>query len=186
MEAHISIRRSAFAVAFALLSASAFAAGDGGGSDGGSGGNGGGSGDSGGGTTCTGGKKYNPATGKCTGYVDSIYEKGRELAKSGRFGEAITILSLAADQGDARVLNYLGYSHRMQGRVTVGLGYYQEALRIAPEYTLVREYMGEAYLQLGDLTAAQNQLSELERLCGKGCNEYNMLQKRIADYKAKI
>ena len=68
------------------------------------------------------------------------------------------ILSLAADKTDPRILNYLGYSHRKAGRVTVGLGYYQEALRHDPDYTLVREYMGEAYLQQGNVEAAKEQL----------------------------
>ncbi len=59
---------------------------------------------------------------------DSIYETGRSLAMQGRYGEAIAMLSLAKDKTDPRILNYLGYSHRKQGRVLVGLGYYQEAL----------------------------------------------------------
>ena len=62
------------------------------------------------------------------------------------YDEAIKVLALAADKTDPRILNYLGYSHRKAGRVLVGLGYYQEALRNDPDYTLVREYMGEAHL----------------------------------------
>ena len=80
---------------------------------------------------------------------DSLYEAGRDLAEQGRYGEAITVLSLAADKTDPRILNYLGYSHRKSGRVLVGLGYYQEALRHDPNYTLVREYMGEALSAAG-------------------------------------
>lgn len=110
---------------------------------------------------------------------DSIYETGRSLAMQGRYGEAIEILSLAADKSDPRILNYLGYSHRKQGRVLVGLGYYEEALRIDPDYTLVREYMGEAHLQLGDVKAAQEQLSQIEKRCGKGCAEYAELARQI-------
>lgn len=110
---------------------------------------------------------------------DSIYETGRSLAMLGRYGEAIEILSLAADKSDPRILNYLGYSHRKQGRVLVGLGYYEEALRVDPDYTLVREYMGEAHLQLGDVAAAREQLSEIEKRCGKGCSEYAELARQI-------
>jgi hypothetical protein len=40
----------------------------------------------------------------------------------------------------------LGYSHRKEGRVKVGIGYYHEALLNDPNYTLVREYLGEALL----------------------------------------
>ena len=83
---------------------------------------------------------------------------------------------------DPRILNYLGYSHRKAGRVTVGLGYYQVALRHNPDYTLVREYMGEAYLQQGNVEAAKEQLTEIEKRCGKGCEEYAELAKQIDDY----
>jgi tetratricopeptide (TPR) repeat protein len=110
---------------------------------------------------------------------DSLYEAGRYLAHEGRYGEAISILSLASDKADPRILNYLGYSHRKAGRVIVGLGYYQEALRQDPDYTLVREYMGEAYLQQGNVEAAREQLSEIEKRCGKGCREYTLLAEQI-------
>ena len=53
------------------------------------------------------------------------------------YDEAIEVLAMAADKSDARILNYLGYSHRKSGRIEVGLGYYQEALRNNPDYTLV-------------------------------------------------
>jgi tetratricopeptide (TPR) repeat protein len=159
-----------------LLAAPAFTAGGGGG---------------GGGepsNTCPKGKVYDNKTKKCVdaqrGAVDddSLYLAGRALAEQGRYGEAITLLSLAADKTDPRILNYLGYSHRKAGRVTVGLGYYQEALRHNPDYTLVREYMGEAYLQQGNVEAAKEQLTEIEKRCGKGCEEYAELAEQIDAY----
>ena len=96
------------------------------------------------------------------------------LAMAGRYDEAISVLTLAANKQDPRILNYLGYSHRHSGRITVGLGYYEEALRINPDYTLVREYLGEAHLQIGDLAGAREQLSEIEKRTGKGSREYGM------------
>jgi len=113
---------------------------------------------------------------------DDIYETGRKLALAGRYGEAIDILSLAADKSDPRILNYLGYSHRKQGRVEVGLGYYEEALKANPDYTLAREYMGEAYIQIGDVASAKGQLLEIEKRCGTGCAEYATLAKQIDAY----
>ncbi|MET0574258.1 MAG: tetratricopeptide repeat protein [Mesorhizobium sp.] len=137
--------------------------------------------------SCAKGKVYDTKSKKCvpkTSAVDddSIYETGRSLAMEGRYGEAIDILNLAKDKTDPRILNYLGYSHRKEGRVLVGLGYYQEALRQDPNYTLVREYMGEAQLQLGDVTAAREQLGEIEKRCGKGCSEYTELASQIDAY----
>ena len=99
-----------------------------------------------------------------------------------RYGEAITILSLAANKTDPRILNILGYSHRKEGRVKVGLGYYQEALLNDPNYTPVREYLGEAFLQLGDVSAAREQLAEIQKRCGITCSEYSELSSQIDAY----
>ena len=137
---------------------------------------------------CPKGKVHDKKTNTCKdaqrGAVDddSLYEYGRALALQGRYAEALNVLYLAADKSDPRILNYLGYSHRKSGRVSVGLGYYQEALRQDPNYTQVREYMGEAYLQQGNVEAAQEQLSEIERRCGKGCREYTLLAEQIDTY----
>jgi len=136
---------------------------------------------------CKKGQVYDKATKKCvdqSGAIDdeSLYLTGRQLALSGRYDEAITVLSLVANKEDPRILNYLGYSHRKLGRVTVGLGYYQEALRVDPDYVLVREYLGEAHLMLGDVASAREQLSEIEKRCGKGCEEYGDLAAQIDAY----
>jgi tetratricopeptide (TPR) repeat protein len=160
-------------IALPLLATPAFSAGDGGGNSG---------------NTCANGKVWDKKTNKCvpqqSGLMDddSLYEAGRDLALAGRYGEAIKVLSLAEDKTDPRILNYLGYSHRKSGRVLVGLGYYEEALRNNPDYTLVREYMGEAHLQLGDVAAARAQLTEIEKRCGKGCAEYAELAAQIDAY----
>ncbi len=114
---------------------------------------------------------------------ESLYQTGRQLAEAGRYEEAINVLSIGADRGDKRILNYLGYSHRKAGRIDVGLSYYRQALTIDPQYTLVREYMGEALLQKGDLSGALQQLSEIRRLCqGRDCGEYQELSGQIADF----
>lgn len=161
--------------ALPLFAAPAFSAGEGGG--------GGGSG--GGSTQCKKGEVWDKKKQKCVppkyGMLDddNIYEAGHDLAMAGRYDEAIAVLSLAANKQDPRILNYLGYSHRHSGRVTVGLGYYEEALRLNPDYTLVREYLGEAHLQIGDLAGAQEQLREIEKRTGKGSREYGMLSEQI-------
>ena len=153
-------------------------------------------GDSGGGantsTQCTNGKVYDQKTKKCVDPVKSelddetIYRAGRAFAHAGRYGEAITVLSTVAANGDPRVLNYLGFSHRKQGRIEVGLGYYEEALRLDPDFTLAREYMGEAYLQLGNVEAARGQLLEIADRCGTQCDEYLELDRQIAAYLREI
>jgi tetratricopeptide (TPR) repeat protein len=169
----IAMAAASLMTAVPLFTVPAFAAGGGGGS---------------GTEPCPQGEVRNEETGKCekagrgSHSDDVIFANGQALAKAGRFGEAISILSLAADKSDPRILNYLGYSHRMSGRVLVGLGYYQEALRANPDYVLVREYMGEAHLQLGDVEAAKGQLAEIEKRCGKNCAEYAELAGKIDAY----
>lgn len=140
---------------------------------------------------CKAGEVWDKAKNKCVPQqslrdTDSIYEAGRDLAYAGRYDEAITLLSRAAHSGDPRVLNFLGYSHRKQGRVLVGIGYYEEAIRADPEYTLVREYMGEAHLQMGNLDGAKAQLAEIEKLCGgPDCHEYEELAGAIEAFETK-
>jgi tetratricopeptide (TPR) repeat protein len=174
MQTRIAVILAAALFASPMVVSTAFAIGDGGS----------------GGTVskCKDGKVWDKKQQKCVtpkqGMLDddSIYEAGRDLAMAGRYGEAIEVLGLAADKTDPRILNYLGYSHRKSGRIQVGLGYYQEALRINPDYTLVREYLGEAYIQLGDVASAKNQLSEIEKRCGTGCKEYTVLSEQLANF----
>ncbi len=113
---------------------------------------------------------------------DSIYSHGRSLARAGQYEDAIRILNLAHDQNDPRVLNYLGFSNRKLGNMKSALTYYHAAVASNPDFTLVREYLGEAYIQLGLLEKAREQLTQIERICGNlTCREYSMLSKIVVD-----
>lgn len=148
---------------------------------------GGGGGSDGSSNSCRSGKVWDKKTKKCVNRSssvdqDSLFEAGKRHADAGRYQEAIDILTLASAD-DKRVLNYLGYSYRKMGQVDRGLSYYRQAVAMDPEYTLVREYMGEALLQKGDLAGALEQLAEIRRLCeSRTCNEYNQLSGEIAAY----
>jgi tetratricopeptide (TPR) repeat protein len=127
--------------------------------------------------------------GKCVNAADlkkngnkqgMIYDYGKQLAKAGEYELAIATLKLAPDQNDPRVLNYLGFSHRKLGRMDEALGYYHAAIAQNPDFSLVREYLGEAYIQLGLLEQAREQLTEIERICGgRTCGEYGELARLI-------
>jgi tetratricopeptide (TPR) repeat protein len=113
---------------------------------------------------------------------DTIYYYGRDLAREGQYDNAIRVLYLAHDQSDPRVLNYLGYSNRKLGNMEKALGYYRAAVASNPDYSLVREYLGEAYVQLGELEKAREQLTQIERICSnKTCHEYSMLSKYLVE-----
>lgn len=138
---------------------------------------------------CANGKVWNKKTQKCEEKQavrdqDSLFEAGRQLAYQGLYGEAIVVLRSAPDQSDKRVLNMLGFSHRKMGMLETGIDYYKRSISADADYALVREYYGEALLEKGDLSGAGKQLAEIERICGRDCEEYAMLHRRIADYKA--
>ncbi len=110
---------------------------------------------------------------------EEFYAQGRELAKSGKYEDAIQLLSLIKKQEDPRVLNYLGYSNRKAGRLEVGITYYRKALAIDPNFVLAREYLGEGYVAAGRIDLAKVELAEIARRCGKNCEEFKDLQKVI-------
>ncbi len=149
-------------------------------------------------TKCADGKVWDPdykgwfTKGKCVDAAEikkpkeekqgMIYDYGRWLAQSGEFGDAIAVLKQAPDQEDPRVLNYLGYSNRKLGNMDTALAYYRAAVAKNPDFTLVREYLGEAYVQLGALEQAREQLSEIERICeSRTCGEYGQLAEMIVN-----
>jgi len=101
------------------------------------------------------------------------------------YAEAFKLLTAVVqdDPRDADAFNYLGFSVRMQGKVGDSIRYYQRALAIVPNYRGANEYLGEAYLTLGDLTKAEVQLAALDRICAKVCKEYKALAAAITTYK---
>jgi tetratricopeptide (TPR) repeat protein len=113
---------------------------------------------------------------------ESIYQAGRQLAMDGYYNDAITTLNYVANPQDKRVLNYLGYSYRKSGHADVGLTYYKQALAIDPNYTLVREYLGEALIQMGDISGAKGQLAEIKNRCKGECPEYAELAEQLRPF----
>lgn len=111
---------------------------------------------------------------------EDLYQQGRALAKLGEYDWAVEVLSLAQNQDDPRVLNYLGYSNRKAGRLELGISYYDKALKIDPNYVLAREYLGEGYVAAGKLDLAKAQLAEIKLRCGETCEEYKDLSEAIA------
>jgi Tfp pilus assembly protein PilF len=64
--------------------------------------------------------------------------------------------------------------------------HYNEALRIDPKHRGAHEYLGEAYLMVGNLPKAKEHLAQLDKLCFFGCNEYSELKKAIGAYESKV
>lgn len=151
----------------------------------------GGSGGSGGQTTttCKKGEVWDKKKNKCVkpqyGMLDddSIYEAGHDLAMAGRYDEAISVLTLAANKQDPRILNYLGYSNRKAGRFELGMSYYRKALQADENYILARSYMGQALVEQGDVQGAKVQLVEIRDRGGENTWAYRALLQSLNGYR---
>ncbi len=99
---------------------------------------------------------------------DTLYRAARELAYADRLDDAVAVLALMSDQGDSRVLTYMGYTHRRMGRVQEGMDYYAAALTADPDNLLARAYLGMAHVLGDDPAAAWVQLAEIQTRGGRG------------------
>ena len=63
--------------------------------------------------------------------------------------------------------------------------HYNEALRLDPKHRGAHEYLGEAYLMVGNAAKAKEHLAALDRLCTFGCEEYSKLKKAVAAHEAR-
>jgi Flp pilus assembly protein TadD len=111
---------------------------------------------------------------------DELYEQGKLLATEGEYDWALSVLALISKQDDAKVLNYIGYSHRKAGRLETGIEVYKKALALDPNFVQARAYLGEAYVLAGKKDMATAELLEIKTRCGADCSEYKELEKAIA------
>ena len=87
---------------------------------------------------------------------------------------------LAEDVQQADVYNLLGYTLRKTGDVKTSLTYYTKALELQPDHKAAHEYLGELYVETGNMEKAKEQLAVLAKLCPGGCEEREDLQKAIS------
>ena len=80
---------------------------------------------------------------------DEIYSLGYWQAKTGRVRGGAGDLALGANAADPRVETMIGFSLRKLGQVDEAMAYYNRVLAEHPERTTTRQYLGEAFLQIG-------------------------------------
>ena len=114
---------------------------------------------------------------------DQIYSVGYWQAKNGQYAAALATLQTARNQADPRMQTMIGFSLRKLGRVDEGMTYYQRVLAAHPERTTTRQYLGEAFLQIGDPARAREQLAEIAKRCGMTCEDYQLLADEIVKYE---
>ena len=100
---------------------------------------------------------------------------------------ALARASVEKDAANPDYHNLYAYALRMGANPEMELVFkhYNEALRLDPKHRGAHEYLGEAYLMVGNLPKAKEQLKTLDNLCFFSCQEFTMLKKAIADYEAR-
>ena len=114
------------------------------------------------------------------------YEHGVKAVRAGDYTAALARLEKAVEENarDANAWNYMGYSFRKLKQDDHALVAYQKALAIDPNHRGANEYLGELYLQTGQLEKAKERLKVLDSACFFGCEAYDVLKKAIAAYQA--
>ncbi len=90
----------------------------------------------------------------------------------------------AADPKSADAYNLLGYSYRKLGDTDAAFENYQTALRLNRMHRGANEYLGELYLEMGNVAEAKKLMQALGKYCTYSCAEYKELKEEIANYTA--
>jgi len=136
-------------------------------------------------TSCGTGRVWSGEAGACLGNNaaaltdEDLYLGAGDDVLDGRYADALDLLGRIADKRHANVLNLTGYATRKLGDVDRGIDYYHKALALDPSYTKARQYLGEGYLQKGDVAKAEEQLDEIADRCGGPCEDYTLLANAI-------
>ena len=120
---------------------------------------------------------------------DPVMEKASAATKRQDWAGAADVLKsgLATDPNNANYHNLYAYALRKGTSPDMNLVFkhYNEALRIDPKHRGAHEYIGEAYLMVGNVAKAKEHLSALDKLCFFPCVEYTDLKKSITEYEKK-
>lgn len=108
-----------------------------------------------------------------------------KIATKDYAGALAELRGLAEDNQQADVYNLIGYTLRKTGDYKTSLTYYTKALELQPDHKAAREYLGELYVEAGEMAKAEEQVSTLKQLCPSGCEELEDLQKAIAARNGK-
>ena len=115
--------------------------------------------------------------------VTENFRNGSMLVEYEMYEDAITYLNRAGDEepNNADVYNLLGFSYRKLGKYETAYRNYQKALSIDPKHRGALEYLGELYVETGQLGKAKQQLAKLDSACMLRCTEYTKLKLMIEE-----
>ena len=83
----------------------------------------------------------------------------------------------------ADVYSLMGFALRKTGDYKQAYTFYRKALDFDPEHKGALEYLGELYVETGQVDKARENLALLKKLCPVGCEEMFDLEEAIASAK---
>ena len=117
---------------------------------------------------------------------DAAYLDAVRLINIGQYDAALDQLTdaQAVFGPHPDVLTYIGFANRKAGNYTQAISFYSAALELQPDHVGANEYLGEYYVELGDMEGAYAQLAKLEEICNFGCAETDELRNWIIKAEA--
>src|SRR5262249_31581880 len=120
--------------------------------------------------------------------VDNITSKDapaltsvRAKIKAKDFKAALAELTpMLATFQHADVYNLMGFSLRKTGDYKQAYTFYRKALDFDPNHKGALEYLGELYVETGQIDKARENVALLRKLCPGGCEELEDLEKAIS------
>jgi tetratricopeptide (TPR) repeat protein len=120
---------------------------------------------------------------------DPVLERVSNATAQKNWPQAQAILrdAVAANPNNPDYHNMYAYTVRKGAQPDMNLVFkhYNEALRLDPKHRAAHEYIGEAYLQVGNVAKAKEHLGTLDKLCFFPCDEFSDLKKAIAEFESK-
>jgi len=111
----------------------------------------------------------------------------RAKIKAKDWPAAIRDLNAMVEQGvqQADVYSLLGFSLRKSGDYEKAYTFYRKALEFEPNHKGALEYLGELYVERGEMAKAREHVGRLTRLCPAGCEELDDLKGAIAQAEGR-
>ena len=111
----------------------------------------------------------------------------RAKIKAKDFKAALAELTpMLATNQHADVYNLMGFSLRKTGDYQQAYTFYRKALDFDPDHKGALEYLGELYVETGQMDKAKENVVRLKQLCPTGCEELADLEKAVNATSAKV
>lgn len=118
---------------------------------------------------------------------DPDYAAGKAAMEKKNWKEALKRFHQAAlrDPDSADLNNYLGFTYRNLKQMDLAFKHYKRSIELNPRHRGAHEYIGEAYLMVGDLKSAEKHLVALRNIWLLPCEELADLEKAVQVYRKK-